>query len=113
MNRFEDVFRPFLQGNAAQQLMRAPIHHIDAKREKRQITVELHPEQRIPMEEITRVEKQIMQTANLALFEVMTATARNCSAASRWRIFCTSCANGDTLPTASLRAEGRNWRTGR
>ena len=72
MNRFEDVFRPFLQGNAAQQLMRAPIHHIDAKREKRQITVELHPEQRIPMEEITRVEKQIMQTANLALFEIMT-----------------------------------------
>ena len=56
MNRLEDVFRPFLQGNAAQQLMRAPIHHIDAKREKRQITVELHPEQRIPMEEITRVE---------------------------------------------------------
>ena len=40
MNRFEDVFRPFLQGNAAQQLMRAPIHHIDAKREKRQITVD-------------------------------------------------------------------------
>ena len=72
MNRFEDVFRPFLQGNAAQQLMRAPIHHIDAKREKRQITVELHPEQRIPLEEITRVEKQIMQTANLALFEIMT-----------------------------------------
>ena len=56
MNRFEDVFRPFLQGNAAQQLMRAPIHHIDAKREKRQITVELHPEQRIPLEEITRVD---------------------------------------------------------
>ena len=72
MNRFEDVFRPFLQGNAAQQLMRAPIHHIDAKREKRQITVELHPEQRIPMEEITRVEKQIMQAANLALFEIVT-----------------------------------------
>ena len=65
MNRFEDVFRPFLQGNAAQQLMRAPIHHIDAKREKRQITVELHPEQRIPMEEITRVEKR---RAHLSLY---------------------------------------------
>ena len=44
MNRFADVFRPFLEGNVARELLEAPIHHIDAKREKRQITVELHPE---------------------------------------------------------------------
>ena len=48
MNRFADVFRPFLEGNVARELLEAPIHHIDAKREKRQITVELHPEKRIP-----------------------------------------------------------------
>ena len=39
MNRFADVFRPFLEGNVARELLEAPIHHIDAKREKRQITV--------------------------------------------------------------------------
>ena len=51
MNRFADVFRPFLEGNVARELLEAPIHHIDAKREKRQITVELHPEKRIPPKE--------------------------------------------------------------
>ena len=72
MNRFEDIFRPFLQGNVARELLRAPIQHIDAQRERRQITVELCPEQRIPQKEIHRVEQQIMETANLALFEIMT-----------------------------------------
>ena len=72
MNRFADVFRPFVQGNIARELMEAPIHHIDAKKEKRQITVELHPEQHIPRNEILRVEKQIMQVADLALFEIKT-----------------------------------------
>ena len=38
MNRFEDIFRPFLQGNVARELLRAPIQHIDAQRERRQIT---------------------------------------------------------------------------
>ena len=71
MNRFEDIFRPFLQGNVARELLRAPIQHIDAQRERRQITVELCPEQRIPQKEIHRVEQQIMETANLALFEIM------------------------------------------
>ena len=32
MNRFADVFRPFLEGNVARELLEAPIHHIDAKR---------------------------------------------------------------------------------
>lgn len=72
MNRFEDIFRPFLQGNVARELLRAPIQHIDAQRERRQITVELCPEQRIPQKEIHRVEQQIMEKANLALFEIMT-----------------------------------------
>ena len=72
MNRFEDIFRPFLQGNVARELLRAPIQHIDAQRERRQITVELCPEQRIPQKEIHRVEQQIMETANLTLFEIMT-----------------------------------------
>ncbi len=72
MNRFEDIFRPFLQGNVARELLRAPIQHIDAQRERRQITIELCPEQRIPQKEIHRVEQQIMETANLALFEIMT-----------------------------------------
>lgn len=72
MNRFVDVFRPFVRGNVARQLMEAPIHHIDAKREKRQITVELHPQERIPQKEILRVEQQIMKEADLSLFEIMT-----------------------------------------
>mgnify|MGYP000621277246 CR=1 FL=1 len=61
MNRFADVFRPFLEGNVARELLEAPIHHIDAKREKRQITVELHPEKRIPPKEILKVEQQIKE----------------------------------------------------
>lgn len=72
MNRFADVFRPFLEGNVARELLEAPIHHIDAKREKRQITVELHPEKRIPPKEILKVEQQIKKVADLALFEIMT-----------------------------------------
>ncbi len=54
MNRFADIFRPFLQGNVARELLGAPIQHIDAQRERRQITVELCPEQRIPQKEIHR-----------------------------------------------------------
>ena len=72
MNRFADVFRPFLEGNVARELMEAPIHHIDAKREQRKIQVELRPESRIPRKEILRVERQIMQVADLALFEIKT-----------------------------------------
>ena len=72
MNRFADIFRPFVQGQVARQLMEAPIHHIDAKREKRQITVELHPQERIPQQEILRVEQEIMKQADLSLFEILT-----------------------------------------
>ncbi len=72
MNRFADVFRPFLEGNIARELMEAPIHHIDAKREQRKIQVELHPERRISRKEILKVERQIMQVADLALFEIKT-----------------------------------------
>ena len=72
MNRFADVFRPFVTGKVADELMQAPIDHIDAKREKRQITVQLSPEQRIPLKEIVQAEKQIARTAELALFEIRT-----------------------------------------